>query len=70
MKTKILNVMDVYLQSKHYFVEESKCQFLPEIRSQIIEVQIISERRQHHNVMFTQRLVGLLVKSADYSNLC
>ncbi len=71
MKAKILNVMDVYLLSKTLFCrEESKCQFSPEIWSQIIGVKMISERQQHHNVMFTQRLVGLLVKSVDFSNLC
>ncbi len=29
-----------------------------------------SERWQHHNVTSTQRLVGLLVKSVDFSHLC
>ncbi len=29
-----------------------------------------SERWQHHYVIFTQRLVGLLVKSVDISDLC
>ncbi len=29
-----------------------------------------SERWQHHNVTFTQRLVGLLVKYVDFSCLC
>ncbi len=33
-------------------------------------VKMTSERWQHHNVIFTQRLVGLLVKSVDFSNLC
>ncbi len=33
-------------------------------------VKITSERWQHYNVDFTQRLVCLLVKSVDFSNLC
>ncbi len=32
-------------------------------------VKMASERWQHHNVIFTQRLVDLLVKSVDFSNL-
>ncbi len=33
-------------------------------------VKMTSERWQHHNINFTQRLVALLLKSADFSNLC
>ncbi len=31
---------------------------------------MILESWQHHYFIFTQRLVGLLVKSVDFSNLC
>ncbi len=33
-------------------------------------VKMTLERWQHNNVSFTQRLLGLLVKSVDFRNLC
>ncbi len=47
----------------HYFVE-------PDLLLLITGRKLTSERWQNHYFIFTQRLVGLLVKSVDFSNLC
>ncbi len=74
IKAKIWNIMDKYLLSNTLCCREGskwqlKCEKWvsePNYRG----VKITSERLQHHNVGFTQRLVDLLVKCVEFSNLC
>ncbi len=55
----------------HYFVEGNKNgHFHLRFRAKLQGGKMTSERWQHHNVTFTQRSVGLLVKSVHFSNLC
>ncbi len=68
MKAKILNVMDEYLSNTLFCRGGQKRHFFSNYRGGG-GVKMTPERWQHHNVTFTQRLVGLLVKSVDFSNL-
>ncbi len=72
MKAKILNVMDEYLQSNPLFCRGGVKMviFTWDSEPNCKGVKMTSERWQHHNVTFTQRSVGLLVKSVHFSNLC
>ncbi len=72
MKSKILNVMDEYLQSNPLFCRGGVKMviFTWDSEPNYKGVKMTSERWQHHNVTFTQRSVGLLVKSVHFSNLC
>ncbi len=56
----------------HYFVEGGVKMviFTWDSEPNYKGVKMTSERWQHHNVTFTQRSVGLLVKSVHFSNLC
>ncbi len=68
MKAKILNAMDVYLQSNPLFVEGGQnVNFHLRFRAKLQGGK--NDFRQRHNVIFTQSLVGLLVKPVDFSNL-
>ncbi len=55
----------------HYFVEGVKMtSFTWDSELDYRGVKRASERWQHRYVILTQRLVGLLLKLADFSNLC
>ncbi len=63
MIAAILNITDEYL-----FVEGGQND---QFKSQDYRgLKMTSERWQHHNVIFTQRLVNLLVKSGEFINIC
>ncbi len=71
MKYKILNVIDVYFLSNPLFCKGGgqNDNLHLRFRAKLQGVKMTSERWQHH-VIFKQRLVGVLEKSVDFSNLC
>ncbi len=71
-KAKILNVMDAYLLSNPLFCSVyQNVNFHLRVRAKFREVKKnTAERWQCHYAIFAKRLVGLLVKSVDFSYLC
>ncbi len=71
MKAKILNVVDECLPSNPLFCLGGVkiAIFIWDSEPNYRGLKMTSERLQHHNVTFTQRLISLLVKSVDFSCL-
>ncbi len=76
INAKILKFMDEYLLSNPLFLlgggegGVKMAIFTWDSEPNYKGVKMASERWQHYNVIFTQRLIGLLVKYVHFSNLC
>lgn len=53
----------------HYFVEGQKYNFHLRFKTKMQEGKMALERWQRHYIIFTPRLVGLLVKSVDLATI-